>query len=685
MGAQIGAHMANAGVPVLLLDVSAEAAARGLARARGLRPDPFFGAEAAALIRTGGFDELAAIRESDWIVEAVVEDAAVKRPLLARVDECRAEHAIVSSNTSGLSITDLANGRSPGFRRHWLGTHFFNPPRYLHLVELIPTPDTDPSVTARVADFADRRLGKGVVMAKDTPAFIANRIGLFGMVRLLEALAGGGYTIEEIDAITGPAIGRPKSATFRTADIAGIDVLAHVTRDLARRVGPEERAHFELPAFVDEMIRRGWLGEKTGQGFYKRVTRGNESVILTLDLDALAAGAEEPYRDRREVPEPDRDKIERLSRDALRPTCEYASSIASEIAQSREDVDRAMRWGYGWQVGPLEMLEGHTRPPRARATRASIRGNASADVIDLGDGVLGVVLHSKMNTVDGDTLAMLRAGVELAADGFNAIVISGEGEHFSAGANLKLLVSAADASDWGAIEQMIRSFQDANMALKTSPVPVVVAAAGLALGGGCEICLHADRVQAAAETYMGLVELGVGLIPAAGGTKEMLARTAPSFDARQLQCAFEHIALARVSTSAPDAKRLGYLRDTDHITMNRDRLMDDAKATALARAREGYRPPQPRADISVGGPDVYALLSLGVHLAERAGRATAHDAHVARKLAWVLAGGDAPHRMVVSEQHLLDLEREAFLSLCGEAKTIERIRHTLKTGKPLRN
>jgi 3-hydroxyacyl-CoA dehydrogenase len=711
MGAQIGAHLANAGVPVLLLDVSADAAARGLARARTLRPDPFFVPEAAALIQTGGFDDLSGIGRSDWIVEAVVEDLEIKRPLLARVDEHRAERAIVSSNTSGVSIAALAEGRSAGFRRHWLGTHFFNPPRYLHLLELIPTDDTDPSVTQRLADFADRRLGKGVVIARDTPAFIANRIGLFGMVRLLEALAGGGYTIEEIDAITGPAIGRPKSATFRTADIAGIDVLAHVTRDLTRRLDAGERRLFELPPFVDELVRRGWLGEKTGQGFYKRIKRAGETVILTLDLEALAAGSPDPYsepgtfRSRepldlkvqgsehiRALVHGD-DKAGRLLRETLLPTLEYAASVAPSIAHSNDDVDRAMRWGYGWELGPFELRDALSgdRPAKAGPTAGPPKGGRyvqtkpSASLIDLGDGVLGIELHSKMNTVDDDTLAMLRTGIETASARFAAVVLSGHGEHFSAGANLKLLVAAADAGNWAAIESMIRAFQDANMAIKTSPVPVVAAAAGLALGGGCEICLHAACVQAAAETYMGLVELGVGLIPAAGGSKEMLLRTAHPSDSRPLQQAFETVALAKVSTSAADARRLGYLRPSDRVTMNRDRLLTDAKATALAVAAQGYQPVRPRTDVAVGGADTFALLSLGVHLAARAGRASPHDAIVARKLAWVLAGGDAPHRALVSEQHVLDLEREAFLSLCGEAQTLERIRHTLKTGKPLRN
>lgn len=725
MGVQIAAHLANAGLPVHLLDVSREAAERGLAWARGVKPDPFFLREAAARIRPGSLEDLPGVPEADWIVEAVVEDLGVKRELLARVDERRAGHAIVSSNTSGISIAAMAEGRSASFRRHFLGTHFFNPPRYLHLVELIRTPDTDPAVAETLADFCDRRLGKGVVAAKDTPAFIANRIGLFGVVRLLEALAGGGYTIEDIDAITGPAIGRPKSATFRTLDIAGLDILVNVTRDLTRRLDDAERRAFELPPLVGDLVQRGWLGEKSGQGFYRRVKANGETRILTLDLDALASSSADPYRDRRapDLPSLDavkstadpaarlrtlvlgQDKVGDLLRRTLVPTLEYAARIAPDVAYSIDDVDRAMRWGYGWALGPFETLdvlaadavrhrEGPLPPARpgllilqtAKARGRIVRSHAAADLIDLGDDVLCVEFHSKMNTIGAETIAMLRNAVEEAARNFQALVVGNDAEHFSAGADLRPLLRAAEGAEWHEVEQMVRAFQDATMALKACPVPVVAAPAGLTLGGGCEICLHADRVQAAAETYMGLVELGVGLIPAAGGTKEMLLRaTATSTEPSGLQQTFETLALARVSTCGSDARRLGYLRDVDRVTMNRERVMADAKATALDRVRDGYQPPLPRADVAVGGAETFALLSLGVHQAWRAGRASDHDALVARKLAWVLAGGDVPHRTTVSEQHLLDLEREAFVSLCGESRTLERIRHTLNTGKILRN
>jgi 3-hydroxyacyl-CoA dehydrogenase len=725
MGAQIAAQLANAGVPVLLLDVTADAAARGLARASSLKPSPFFVPETARLIRTGSFAQLTEAKAADWIIEAVIEDLDVKRALLSRVDAVRAPDAVVSSNTSGISIAALADGRSDGFRAHWLGTHFFNPPRYLHLVEFIPTAATDQRVTGGLADFVDRHLGKGVVFAKDTPGFIANRIGLFGLARLLEALASGDYTIEDIDAITGPPLGRPKSATFRTLDLAGLDVLTLVAGDLTRRLGEQDRRSFEWPALVDRLIARGFLGEKSGQGFYKRVSDKGETKILTLDPAALEAGAADPYRPAVKPAIPSletagaisdlnarlrhllrsADMAGRMLRPALVPTLEEADRFATEVAYSTDDVDRAMRWGFGWELGPFETLDAleiptaHRRdgplPPAnpefmilhtAKASGRVVRRNPSADLVDLDDGVLCVEFHSKMNTIGGETMAMLQAGLVEAAANFEALVIGGESGNFSAGANLMLLLLEAQEQNWDEIDAMIRAFQETNMAIKTSPVPVVAAGGGLALGGGCEICLHASRVQAAAETYIGLVELGVGLIPAAGGSKEMLVRaSASAAPAHTLQASFETIALAKVSTSAADARRLGYLRDADEITMNRQRLIADAKATARHLAREGYQPPIVKQDVPVGGPDGFAVLALGVHLAWRAGRATEFDATVARKLAWVLTGGNVPHRTTLTELQLLDLEREAFLSLCGEPKTLERIAHTLKTGKPLRN
>ena len=710
MGAQIAAHVANAGLPVLLLDLTADVAREGLKRARALKPDPFFTPETAALISTGGFDtDFQKLATADWIMEAVVERLDVKRSLLERVDAARRRGSIVSTNTSGISIAALAEGRSDDFRRHWLGTHFFNPPRYLHLLELIPTAETDPGVVDYLTTFADQRLGKGVVVAKDTPNFIANHIGIIGVVEVLRALASGKYTIEEIDAITGPALGRPKSATFRTMDIAGIDVLAHVASNLG----------VELPPIVAAMIERGWIGEKAGQGFYKRVKGAAGSEIETLDPQTMtyrpkqsarlasldAARSIEDTRERIKTLFAGNDKVGEFLRGTLEPTLRYTAKVAPEIANSPADIDHAMKWGFGWELGPFETmaaigLDGEPAPrtradltilAAARDRSQVVKKNAGASLIDIGDGVLAIAFHSKMNAIGGDTMQMIRAGVKEAAANFAALVVGNDAANFSVGANLMLLLLEAQEGNWDDIELALRTFQDATQALRFADVPVIVAPAGMTLGGGCEIVLHADRVQAAAESYLGLVEVGVGLIPAGGGTKEMVARASadlPNMQADLLpyaQRVFETIGFAKVSTSAADARRLGFLTDADRVTMNRDRVLADAKAFALERVREGYQRPLPRTAIAVGGETVLAALKLGVHLAWRAGRITDHDAVVGRALANVIAGGALPHQTTVSEQYLLDLEREAFLKLTGERKTLERIQHTLKTGKPLRN
>lgn len=733
MGAQIAAHLANAGVPVLLLDTTAEVAAAGLKRAIGLKPDPFHTPEARTLIRTGALTDLTPLSSADWIIEAIVEDLAIKRALLERVDGVRAPHAIVTSNTSGIPLGALAEGRSDSFRAHWLGTHFFNPPRYLHLVELISTPDTNPDVAAALAQWIDHRLGKGVVPAKDSPAFIANHLGVFGVMRLFEALASGNYSIEEIDAVTGPATGRPKSATFRTMDLAGLDILAKVAADLSVRLpNPAARQHFHAPAFVATMVERGLIGDKTGQGFYKKVTVNGEKAIHTLDLSTFTYREKQsPKLPELEVAKSTSDTGARvralflghhrtgtLLRATLGPTLLYAADVVHDVATSIDDVDRAMRWGFGWDLGPFELwdaigvdavltalnqpmppsvaalLNGRTSfregtlPPSApdlqilhtrRTAGHIVKTNPGASLVDLGDDVLCVEFHSKMNAIGGDTIAMIHDGVAEASRNFRALVVGNDGAHFSAGANLMLLLLEAQEGNWDDVDLMVRAFQQATMALKLSPVPVVVAPAGMALGGGCEISLHGDRVQAAAETYMGLVEVGVGLIPAGGGTKEMLIRS------KDAQSAFETIGFGKVSTSGPDARRLGYLRDVDGITMHRQRVLADAKSVALTRAAAGYQAPTPRTAIPVGGPSTRALLDLGVHLAWRAGRISDHDATIGRKLSWILSGGNVPHATTLTEQQVLDLEREAFLSLCGEPRTQERIAYTLKTGKTLRN
>jgi 3-hydroxyacyl-CoA dehydrogenase len=761
MGAQIAAHCANAGVPTLLLDLDRDVARDGLKRARALKPDPFFTADVAARISIGGFDrDLNRLGDHDWIIEAIVERRDLKQALLEKVDGARRAGSIVSSNTSGISIGELATGRSEDFRRHWLGTHFFNPPRYLPLVEIIPTPDTDPAVVTTIREFAHRRLGKNLVIAKDTPNFIANHVALYGLVRLFEQLAAGRYTVEEVDAITGPILGRPRSATCRTADVVGLDVLAHVATNLTERM-PDKGEAFRLPEFIEDMLRRGWIGEKAGRGFYeRRKGAGGESEIYAIDpvsmtyrppqkpqLPALeSARAIEDVRERVRTSFHGRDRVGELLRATLAPTLVYTALVTPDIAFSKDDVDRVMRWGFGWELGPFELWDAlgirevlaatpaapglraaaslpegavaapplvqevldsgrakfreGTLPPAApefeilrsaRDRQRVVKSNAGASLIDLGDGVLAVEFHSKMNAIGGDTLAMLSAGVKEAGRNFAALVVGNDAPNFSAGANLMLLLLESQEGNWEEIDLMVRAFQAATLGLRYSDVPVIAAPAGLTLGGGCEVILHADRVRAAAEAYIGLVEVGVGLIPAGGGSKELLLRSVshlPQSKADLLpfvQRAFETIGFAKVSTSGPDAYRLGFLRDQDSVTMNRDRLLYDAKMLALDRVREGYVKPTPPTAIPVGGEGILAALNLGIHLAWRGGRISDHDALVGRKLAWILAGGSLPHGTVVSEPYLLDLEREAFLSLCGEPKTQARIQHTLKTGKTLRN
>jgi 3-hydroxyacyl-CoA dehydrogenase len=743
MGAQIAAHLANAGVPVLLLDVTTAAAQEGLKRASGLKPDPFFTRDRASLITTGGLDtDFDAVANADWIVEAVIERLDVKRTLFARIEATRRAGSIVSSNTSGIPISALAEGRSDDFRRHLLGTHFFNPPRYLRLLEVIPTPDTDPGVVERISAFATLRLGKGVVIAKDTPNFIANHVGLYGVFQTLRELESGEYTIEEIDAITGPALGRPKSATFRTMDIAGIDVVGHVARNLAEQLpdGVTRRA-FALPPLMQALIERGWIGEKSGKGFYER--QGSE--ILTLDPVTFSYRPRQPARlpaleAARSIEDPRQrlrslftgtDKVGVFLRRTLGSLLLYSAEVTPSIAHSIDDVDCAMKWGFGWDLGPFEIWDaigiqtvldqlqpssvpalvesartagGRFRAPtaeppcagplilrRARDRSGVLRSNPGASLIDIGDDVLAVELHSKMNAIGGDTIQMLQAGLAEAAANFSALVVCTDAQNFSVGANLMLVLLEAQEGNWDEIDLMVRTFQATTQAMRYSAVPVVVAPAGLALGGGCEMVMHADRVQAAAESYMGLVEVGVGLIPAGGGTKEMIRRaglslsTSPQADVLPfVQAAFETIAFAKVSTSAAHAGQLGYLTDTDGVTMNRDQLIADARNVAVERARAGYSAPGPE-PIQVGGESVSAALKLGVHLAWRAGRISDHDALIGRTLATVAGGGALPHAAKVSEAYLLDLEREAFLKLCGERKSLERIQHMLKTGKPLRN
>jgi 3-hydroxyacyl-CoA dehydrogenase len=715
MGAQIAAHFANAGLEVRLLDVTRDAADAGVKRLRTLKPDPCFVPDVIQRIRTGGFDQDAGLlQDADWIVEAVVESLDVKQTLLSRLAAHVSPDAVVSTNTSGIPIGAIASGLPGALASRWVGTHFFNPPRYLRLLEVIPTPATAAWVVERVSDFADRRLGKGVVVAKDTPGFIANRLGIFGALRSIELVASGDFTIEEVDAMTGPILGRPKSATFRTMDIAGVDILAKVAADLEARLG---RA-YAVPQLLAAMLERGLFGAKAGQGFYKRATADPGSPILVLDPNTMEYREPAPVR----LPAlevagaiPDtgarvhallagQDRVGDFLRRTLGATVAYADEIADEIAHSRDDIDRAMRLGFGWELGPFEIAGGMeagsldpARPPGLKArppadfarSHRVVRSNAGASLVDIGDGVLCVEFHSKLNTLGGDAIAMINEGVTEAEANFSALVIANDADNFSAGANILLVLLEAQEGNWDEIDLMVRAFQGATMRLKTATVPVVAAPAGLALGGGCEVCLHATHVRAAAEAYIGLVEAGVGLLPAGGGTKEMLLRAIDRAGAADpfpfIQAAFETIGFGKVSTSAPDARRLSYLRDADAITMNRARLQEDAKRDALALASAGYQATAPRSAVPVGGPDVLATLTLGIHLAHRAGRITDHERIIGAKVARVLSGGDVPHRTSVGEQALLDLEREGFLSLCGERKTMERMAYTLKTGKTLRN
>lgn len=791
MGARIAAHLANAGIPCYLLDIvpssltdeekrknlTLESPAvrnrivlAGLGAAKKSRPAAFFTADTPRLVTPGNLeDNLDWCGQVEWIVEAVAENLEIKRSLFTRIETVRKPGTIVTSNTSGLPIYLIAEGRSEDFQRHWAGTHFFNPPRYMKLVELIAGPKTKPEVLAALDEICDLRLGKGVVRAKDTPNFIANRIGTYSMLNVLRQMQALDMTVEEVDACTGPAIGQPKSATFRTADLVGLDILAHVVRNIYENVPDDEsREMYRLPSFIEEMLKRGWLGEKTGQGFYKRVKKGGDSEILTLDLKTME------YRPRQKAKfasidagkqmddtrarfaalvgpalEGNGDKASQFLWGCLSGSALYAARRVPEIADTIFDVDRAMRWGFAWELGPFEIWDaigaermadalkkqGAAMPPIVQKLLASpkksfyepekgtaryfdlasgahkpveepsgiitlkslkdrsavVQENAGASLIDLGDGVLCCEFHSKMNSIGADLVAMIQAGINRLRSEFEAMVIANQAPNFSVGANLMLLLISAQEGEWDDIHLAVRQFQRINMAIKYAPRPVVVAPQGMALGGGCEISLHGARIHAAAEAYIGLVEAGVGLIPGGGGTKEMVIRANEHAAGGEdldlfhaLKPIFENIAMAKVSTSGEEARGLGYLRPSDSISMNRDRQVADAKQTALAMVRAGYHPPA-SAEIKVLGEEFLAAAKLAIHMLVRGEFASEHDGVVARKLAWILAGGNITAPQSVSEQYILDLEREAFVSLCGERKTQERIAHTLKTGKPLRN
>lgn len=792
MGSRIAAHLANAGLPCILLDIvppdlkpDAPAAERnkivraGLEAAKKSKPAAFFTPALAERVSIGNFeDDLSRCAEADWIIEVVAENLEIKRKLLSRVAQFRKPGAIVTTNTSGLPVHLIAEAMSEEFQQHWAGTHFFNPPRYMKLVEVIPGPKTSPDVIETLSEFCDRRLGKGVVVAKDTPNFIANRIGTYSMLNAIRLMATLGMTVEEVDACTGPAVGWPKSATFRTADLVGLDVLVHVVKNIYE-TGPNDESHemYKVPALVEEMARRGWLGDKTGQGFYKKVKGEGEKEILTLDVNTMEyrprqkakfaslemGKAIEDTRERLRallgpVLEGQKgDKAQQFIWGGLSEMCLYAARRVPEISDSVVDVDQAMKWGFAWEMGPFELMdaigvksfaaqvqkEGRAIPPLVQKLLANgrkgfyesekgkttvfdvstgaakpleappgiillksrkeagreVERNSGASLIDLGDGVVCCEFHAKMNAIGADLIVMLHKGLKRLDADFDAMVIANQAVNFSVGANLMLMLVAAQEQEWDELHMGVKQFQNVNLALKYAPKPVVAAPQGMALGGGCEIGLHAAKIQAAAEAYIGLVETGVGLIPGGGGTKEMLIRANEHAAGGEdldlfhtLKPVFETMAMAKVGTSAEESRNLGFLRREDGVSMNRDRLVGDAKEGALALVRGGYKPPAATwqegaqtTQIKVLGEQFLAGAKLVIHMMQRGGYITDYDAHVGRKLANILSGGPLTSPQLVSEQYVLDLEREAFVSLCGEKKTQERIAFTLKTGKPLRN
>ena len=783
MGSRIAAHLANAGIPVLLLDLPpknegaeplAKTALGALAKAK---PAALFEASLAALITPGDFDhDLPALAQCDWIIEAVAENLDIKTALLARVLPHLGKTAILTTNTSGLPVAKIA-GALAGRRDRFFGTHFFNPPRYMRLLEVIPAGESDPALVASFAAFADRVLGKQVVYANDTPNFIANRIGIAVMFNAANLMLEQGLSIEDIDALTGPALGWPRTGTFRLADLVGIDVLAQVAANF-----PEGVTGGRFSGILEEMLKRGWLGDKTGQGFYKK-TRGadGKDVRSVLDLNTFeyrpaakpALPALEMAKNAATIQErlklllandPTKDKAAAFLWPFLSSLWNFAAERIGEVAADAVSIDRAMRAGFNWELGPFELWDaagvetsvrrmkelglpvssraefllsagqqswytndgracfqpaaglpeaiqstpGHARIADFRRTHKVMRSNAGASLVDLGDGIACIELHSLKNAIGGDVLQMISSSLAPSSDAVRdcaGFVISGDRDNFSVGANLMQLLMLAQEGEFDELNGIIHSFQQMTAAIKFCPRPVVVAPFGLALGGGAEICLHAARRQPHAETYIGLVEAGVGLIPAGGGTKEMLLRAVdsaaalappdprdpPSRFAQSAELAtalrrtLETIAMAKVSTSAAEGRTLGLLAGSDRITMNRERLLLDAKAQAAALAEAGYAAPQQRTAISAPGASALAAMETGIYLMGEAGYASEHDQKVARWAAYILAGGRVTAGKPLTEQYLLDLEREAFLSLCGERKTQERIGYTLKTGKPLRN
>ena len=801
MGTRIAAHFANAGVPSLLLDIvppdvppNAPPAADGPARnriaaagldgARKSKPAAFFETSLSRLVTVGNFDDdLKRLAEVDWIIEAIVENLEIKRTLLKKVESIRKPGTIVTTNTSGLPVAKIAEGFSEDFRRSWFGTHFFNPPRYMRLLELIPTPEADRALIEAVTHFCDAQLGKGVVLAKDTPNFIGNRIGTFSVLNVMRLMQEMDLSIEEIDALTGQAVGWPRSATFRTIDLVGLDILGHVVTNMTENVR-DERSELQIPAFFRQMLERKWLGDKTKGGFYKKLksSEGKDDERMALDWKTLeyhprqkpkfaaldmAKNVEETGARVRMLLGLDGgapqkpDKAANFLRTALSDLWTYSANRVPEISDSVVEIDRAMRLGFNWELGPFELwdaagveatvarMKKEGRPvaanvekllasgknswyaddPKtpsgrkywdlatgnwqlvavpagvwsvevAKKSNGVVKKNSGASLVDLGDCVGCIQFHSKMNALGADIISLILQTLKPGGpgDGFDSFVITNDAQNFSVGANLMLLLMSVQEEEWDDVDLAIRQFQGMTQAIKFSPKPVVSAPFGLTLGGGCEISLHASARQPHAELYMGLVEVGVGLLPGGGGCKEMLLRAVDSAasirpDARgesvelleAMKKVFETIATAKVATSAHEARGLGFLSSSDRITMNRERVLSDAKARALELVRAGYEPPVMRTDIPAPGENILAALKMGVHLMRQGEFISDHEQKLGTKIAEVLCGGNITPGTPVSEQYLLDLEREAFKSLCGEKKTQERIQFTLKTGKTLRN
>jgi 3-hydroxyacyl-CoA dehydrogenase len=782
MGSGIAAHLANAGLPVLLLDIVPPApgpgddpsskafrdrfAATAVAGLKKQKPAPLMTERALALIEVGNLeDDLARVGECDWVVEVIKEDLALKQQLFARLEPLLSKTAIVSSNTSGMSIAGMTQGRGQGFKQRFLVTHFFNPVRYMKLLELVAGTETSPQVLADLAEFGERRLGKGIVFGKDTTNFIGNRIGTYGMMRTVQLMDQFEMSIEEVDAIFGPPLGRPKSAVFRTADLVGNDTFYHVTKNcydsLTRDPGRET---FKPPAWLEAMLQKKLLGDKAGQGFYRKTKGGGGDDVQVLDLKTLeyrpkakvrfeSLGA---ARDVEDLPGRIRtvltgtDRAARFAEAATLDTLAYAARLMGEIADDLVNVDRAMRWGYAWEVGPFEtwdaygvaagvermkalgiavapwveemLASGRTSfygqagaydtfwniPSRSshfvptigrqvtveglRRQGRQVEANDSCTLWDLGEGLLQVEFHSKMNSLDTAIAELLHRAVDLAEQGaWRGIVIGNDGANFSAGANIAMLLWACKEGQWEDVRKLVSSFQQANQRLRFCGVPVVSAPFGLTLGGGCEVMMAGNAQQAAAESYVGLVEVGVGLIPGGGGNLQLLRNLFgphagnKDFDPLPfLKKAFLAIGTAKVATSAEEAREAGFLTPDAGISMNRDHQLADARARCLGLAEAGFTPPRPTA-LLLPGRSGAATIDMLLYDMVQNHQVSEYDRHVGQKLASVLTGGDTSSTTLVSEQRLLDLELEAFLSLCGEAKTQDRIQHMLEKGKPLRN